>query len=176
MSVLSDLFQNIADAIRTKTGDTAAMAPASFPDNILSIVTGGNSGDSSINLQYATGSVKPTSTTATVSHGMGVVPDIVCVFANHIPADKKIILSLGFSTAAHEKFGLDEYASKTYACYSTSSMTFSNTNGMEEAASSNDDFGHVRNVTVSTFTFGGTGNITAYSGKQYQWFAIAGLT
>ena len=40
MSVLSELFQSIADAIRTKTGGTAAMKPAEFPDQINSIVVG----------------------------------------------------------------------------------------------------------------------------------------
>lgn len=43
MSALSDLFQDIADAIRTKTGDTGSMKPASFPENILAIEGGGGS-------------------------------------------------------------------------------------------------------------------------------------
>ena len=40
MSALSDLFQDIADAIRTKTGDTGSMKPAAFPENILAIEAG----------------------------------------------------------------------------------------------------------------------------------------
>lgn len=39
-NVLGTLFQDIADAIRTKTGGTGTMAPADFPGEILSI-TGG---------------------------------------------------------------------------------------------------------------------------------------
>lgn len=40
-NVLGTLFQDIADAIRTKTGGTGTMAPADFPGEILSI-TGGS--------------------------------------------------------------------------------------------------------------------------------------
>lgn len=36
-NVLGELFQDIADAIRTKTGGTETMKPASFPDQIMSI-------------------------------------------------------------------------------------------------------------------------------------------
>ena len=41
MSVLSDLFQDIADAIREKTGDTDKMSPADFPQAITGIQVGG---------------------------------------------------------------------------------------------------------------------------------------
>ena len=43
MSVLSDLFQDIADAIRSKTGGEESMSPASFPEEIRNIPTGGGS-------------------------------------------------------------------------------------------------------------------------------------
>lgn len=42
MSALSDLFQDIADAIRTKTGGTAKLAPAAFPAAIAAIEGGGS--------------------------------------------------------------------------------------------------------------------------------------
>lgn len=41
MSALSKLFQDTANAIREKTGDTGTMKPADFPDKILSIEAGG---------------------------------------------------------------------------------------------------------------------------------------
>ena len=43
MSALSDLFQDIADAIRGQTGDTAKLSPAAFPAAIAAIEGGGNS-------------------------------------------------------------------------------------------------------------------------------------
>lgn len=43
-NVLGTLFQDIADAIREKTGNTATMKPAEFPDKIAAIETGGGGG------------------------------------------------------------------------------------------------------------------------------------
>lgn len=46
-NVLGELFGNIAAAIREKTGDTATMKPAQFPEKISAIEVGGGSGGSS---------------------------------------------------------------------------------------------------------------------------------
>ena len=43
-NVLAELFQNTADAIREKTGDTGTMKPAEFPEKIRAIETGGGGG------------------------------------------------------------------------------------------------------------------------------------
>lgn len=40
-NVLAELFQNVASAIREKTGDTGTMKPAEFPEKIRGISTGG---------------------------------------------------------------------------------------------------------------------------------------
>lgn len=42
-NALGTLFQNIASAIRAKTGETGSMKPAEFPDKIAAIETGGGS-------------------------------------------------------------------------------------------------------------------------------------
>lgn len=47
-NVLGTLFGDIASAIREKTGDTATMKPAEFPDKIAGIETGGGSGGGSL--------------------------------------------------------------------------------------------------------------------------------
>lgn len=44
-NVLAELFQNTANAIREKTGDTGTMKPAEFPDKIRGITTGGGVGN-----------------------------------------------------------------------------------------------------------------------------------
>ena len=44
MSALSDLFQNIANAIREKTGETGRMKPLDFPSKISTIQGGGGTG------------------------------------------------------------------------------------------------------------------------------------
>lgn len=56
-NVLGELFQNIADAIRGKTGETGTMKPIDFPSAIASIVTGsggGGGGGSSADVRYVT--------------------------------------------------------------------------------------------------------------------------
>ena len=71
-NVLGELFGDIASAIREKTGDTATMKPAEFPDKIAAIEVGGGSGGTFV---VARGSFTPTSTTAyKLTHGLGVVP------------------------------------------------------------------------------------------------------
>lgn len=47
-NVLGTLFQDIADAIRTKTGGTGTMAPADFPGEILSITGGSAEGRTTV--------------------------------------------------------------------------------------------------------------------------------
>ena len=44
-NVLAELFQNTANAIREKTGETGTMKPAEFPDKIRAIETGGGVGN-----------------------------------------------------------------------------------------------------------------------------------
>ena len=83
MSVLSDLFQDIADAIGEKTGDPdKPLAPANFPDEIRSIVTAAGSDGS--NLLYASGSLNslsaPTTETRVIEHGLGVMPDFILIY------------------------------------------------------------------------------------------------
>lgn len=69
-NVLGELFGNIAAAIREKTGDTATMKPAEFPDKISAIETGGGGGT----LVGARGSFTATGTTQTITHGLGTIP------------------------------------------------------------------------------------------------------
>lgn len=54
-NVLGELFQDIADAIRGKTGDTATMKPAEFPDKIAAIETGGGGAEITEFLANTTG-------------------------------------------------------------------------------------------------------------------------
>lgn len=81
MSVLSNLFQDIADAIRVKTGGSNTMAPANFPDEIRSIVTAAGSDGS--NLLYSSGTFNslsaPTTEKRVIEHGLGVMPDFIII-------------------------------------------------------------------------------------------------
>ena len=82
-NVLGTLFQDIANAIRAKTGGTGTMKPAEFPAQISSIVAGDG-----IEWLVASGSIARSDVEAngiqTVEHGLGVVPDIIVVTANFV--------------------------------------------------------------------------------------------
>lgn len=85
-NVLGTLFQDIADAIRRKTGDTAKIVPADFPKEINSIVvgTGGGGGGTETglgDLKIARGSFNAgTGYRKTITHGLGKMPDMVAVW------------------------------------------------------------------------------------------------
>ena len=85
-NVLGTLFQDIADAIRTKTGSADTMKPAEFPEEIANIPVGG--GALSGEWVSAKGSISRTENEekggiVTVAHGLGVVPDIIVLFMSN---------------------------------------------------------------------------------------------
>lgn len=53
-NALTELFDNIADAIRTKTGGSATMKPSEFPENIFGIEGGGGEDLTAVIDQQAT--------------------------------------------------------------------------------------------------------------------------
>lgn len=80
-NVLGSLFGDIAEAIRSKTGEAGTMKPAEFPDKIAGISVGGGSGGDG-EWVIAKGTVDANGATQTVTHGLGVIPDIVTVMLN----------------------------------------------------------------------------------------------
>lgn len=94
-NVISELFKDIADSIRYKTGGTGTMKPAEFPAEIMSIVTGGGSGGSggesgggsgSTDVRetwlFDNGEFKPEEYQVEINHSLGKVPDIVFLKIN----------------------------------------------------------------------------------------------
>lgn len=85
-NVLGELFQDIADAIRSKTGETGTMTPAGFPSGIRSIplVINGAGVETDGNLKIAYGAFfagnGENNVRQTVTHGLGEVPDFVFVY------------------------------------------------------------------------------------------------
>lgn len=83
-NALGKLFADIADAIRSKTGETGKMKPMEFPAEILSIAGG------SSNVRVDMGMVTFTSSdivngVATFEHNLGVMPDYILFFALDSP-------------------------------------------------------------------------------------------
>lgn len=83
-NALGKLFADIADAIRTKTGETGKMKPIEFPTEILNIACG------SSDVRVDMGQVTFTSSdivngVATFEHNLGVMPDYILFFALDSP-------------------------------------------------------------------------------------------
>ena len=172
-NVLGTLFQDIADAIRSKTGGSGTMKPAQFPKEISSIMTGGGQEWVSV-----AGSISKPDIEAngvqTVAHNLGVVPDIIVVSANfiqpgvasHTPGN------LYFAMVMSKKM-LGENAAK----YSQSFIYNSTTgNGMNIGGSAiegalDNGLNAIYDVTSTTFTCGNTDY--PLLGVAWNWAAYA---
>lgn len=183
MSVLSELFQDIADAIRTKTGGTDTMVPASFPTEILSIVTGGISGggegDTS-NLRIAEGSIQPNITgnfgKLTFTHGLGEKPDFILVYNNGSgTAGPYRGWAFGFSS----KFtGMSVRSGYQLFIISEGHIFFNaptTSNGMDELTTSEQNAGYICTPDDNTFTVGSSSGYQFAETGTVHWFAIAGM-
>lgn len=125
-NVLGDLFQEIADAIRTKTGETDKIAPLNFPDEILSIVVGessdgdggGTSSGSIGNLEFASEEFNTSSTgigRQTIAHGLSSTPDMIIVWVSSKSGEAPSTYRLTYAWGLNSKFvgaeGLTWYGS-----------------------------------------------------------------
>lgn len=190
MSVLGDLFQEIADAIRTKTGETDKIAPLNFPDEILSIVVGESSdGDSDgtgsgsedgegASWVSASGSFKATATSHTITHNLGVKPDIMMVWAvTPATGAYEIMASTGISSGVAE--ALSGSAIGKHTVFSASAgygLTFSISAAMDSGNTTLETNGMLRDATETTVIVGGGSPIgVLVSGNKYEWFAIGGI-
>lgn len=172
-NVLGMLFGEIAEAIRSKTGDTATMKPAEFPEEIGSIEVGGKT------YRFTRNYAKPTkSTELTITHYCGVVPDIVFIYAAGVPGTGYFQFCIGYSKAMLAAMKGADLGSMSYGVSSsTSSSSGRDTNGID--ADTNDsvytEYGGVRNATSSQFTIGGT-KAKLDTNKYYHYMLIYGLT
>lgn len=108
-NVLGNLFQDIADAIRSKKGGTETMKPNEFPANISALEIGGGN-----NILITSGTVDVTTEEViTVEHGHGRIPDFISIFPNRnldsdyvLPSGKGEAFGCwGFSNAFLNKYG-----------------------------------------------------------------------
>ncbi|MBR2622585.1 MAG: hypothetical protein IKC97_09500 [Clostridia bacterium] len=170
-NVLGTLFGQIADAIRGKTGDTVTMKPAEFPDKIAAIETGGGGGGNSYTIK--SGSFTASNNIDTIEHGCGEVPDIVFVYADHTPVDKRIYFATGYSQAMHDALG-GGYIAPICFLVNGGSMSYSLNHGIEGTSNSAQTYGCIRDATSTTFKIGGTLAMLE-SGKGYSFVCICGI-
>lgn len=169
-NVLSELFGNIANAIRDKTGETGTMKPNDFPSKILGIVA------SSATFTSKTARFTANGGAITVVHDMGTVPDILIVYLNHVPENGSLTVSIGLSQAMMNALGEGAYAPTSYIAKEVGAVTIENSVGMESSSDLAEQYGCVRNVTNTTFVVGGgtkAGNMIVE--KMYSYFAISGI-
>lgn len=180
-NVLGTLFQNIADAIRSKTGDSASMKPSEFPEKINGI-TAGEGGGTGTNGTFtlASGSFYATDSIMTVEHNLGYVPDILFFVATAPPAVGMIYFGIGYSKAFYSS--LEGHSSKGFnvgiISESGGGMTWSAPYSMEEDHADALDRGNIRECNATSFVVGGTifklNSTTNQNG--YTWYAISGIT
>lgn len=204
-NVLGTLFQNIADAIREKTGESGSMKPADFPAEILSIVTGIDEGDGSAGessgtvsgatskpMRYKSGRVYPHAGTITIQHGLGVEPDMILVTnAKCGYGYGALINAIGFSRQvldafpnlqAHTWFCFDNYEGQTDTAPFI--LDHSHRYPIEAWREEMDDLdariGHISYATASNFLIGGdtAKMMTKYATGEdayYSWYVVSGL-
>ena len=199
-NVLGELFQNIANAIRGKTGSTEKLSPSEFASAISSIVIGsgstggGTSGTGT--LKIASGTFKINDITdnkrKTIAHGLGEMPDLVLVYAtayglfdydgdgnteSGIDSDDALTLFTGAPLLAawgmKKKFE-SSFITSYKALIGDASVAFSSTSSTAGIDTTNSDF-LIRCRDDSTFEVGGTGTSHLFAMGNYAWVAIAGM-
>lgn len=159
-NVLGELFGDIADAIREKTGDTATMKPAEFPAKISGIEAGGGGG-SPVLRKVATAKATTGKFNERMSVDFGFAPDFLLV----VPANRTVIngnfIFFGWSQKYKDTFGgFGSYygSNSTGTWYCTSSGVISSTDPNTSVLSNADETGFTFGVSHST----GTYNVYAY--------------
>lgn len=201
-NVLGELFQDIADAIRGKTGEVALLKPNEFAAAIDSIVVG--SGDSSGgtivdgagNVKFASGRFDTTTAGVyrqTIEHGLGEIPDFVAVFACNMGADASDYAVEDYRLAAIYGASSD-YSSKLrgYSAFVNGRGTNANGNKVDGLSWSSIDkeqsdlysYWHIIQCpNADTFTVGWNDNYSSTATGQYlflpntvyRWVAISGI-
>lgn len=152
-NVLGELFSDIAEAIRGKTGDTGTMKPAEFPEKIAGIEAGGGSGDSGdINSRVYIGNLSMTGTgMVRYSVNFGFDPDFLMLVPDSKTttiSDRNIVF-FGTSNRLTDAYGRGPY-NKTKYVYSGLLYEQNTGGGMETS----NDYQVLYNVNATGFNIG----------------------
>lgn len=194
-NVISELFKDIADSIRYKTGETGTMKPAEFPAEIMSIVTGGGSsggesgGESGGGIVvsdkwiFDAGEFFATQDTHTIEHTLGRLPDIVychMTISSELSGSKAVLLEAVTTSenllgnATNEAGAKKKYGFAHTLTPSTNTLYTFGVNSIENLNEANFIF-----PTENTIKFGATGSfidVILSRNYKYAWIAFAKTT
>lgn len=172
-------LQDIADSIRTKTGESGSISTLDFATKILSIQGGGGGGSGGISgVVMSTGTVACSninaSTTQTFEHNLGVVPDLVFMWCEATSATSAYVaFMIGFNDDLVSATVYDAPSRTLMAKTATGSLqSLTEPDGIENGSS----FGCIKNATETTFKAFGSSFIQVPTDGSYRWVAIGGLT
>lgn len=172
-------YQALCDKIREKTGKTDVIKSGDLATEIeeLASIGGGGGNDEWL---FAQGSISVTADgTQVVTHGLGVMPDIVIVYRSNVGAitvtTSKTYIINGFIVSKKLLGTVGEEAKVYGTCfiYNPSSKVFmasSSSAGLEDMTSSY--YTSVCNVTEQTMTLG-SDYTSLMAGSTYAWRAYA---
>ncbi len=107
-TTLESLFTDIANAIRSKTGDTATIVADNFPAAIQNISTA----KPTSGVDFGTVTLSARSTTLSISHSLGSVPTNAYVFSKSMYGTYNSLFALdnkSFYEASGDTGGIDYY-------------------------------------------------------------------
>ena len=182
-NVLGNLFGEIANAIREKTGGTGTMKPAEFPAEIASIVTGGGGGNAG-EWVMATGDFTATSGVETITHGLGVVPDIAFVSMSLTGevtgiTSQVLMCSIGFNSRFRDITSLVGGKSASFGIVfalrvetSLPGVTSGLISGTFIDMPDSDSFSPIHSANANTIAFG-EGAVFPLHNAKYSWGVMA---
>lgn len=134
---------------------------------VVGTLTGGGGGT----VIAKTGSYTATSATGvqTVTHGLGVVPDLIRIYAEEYSTSGSFAVVIGKSAALQALTGT---SGQDILNYNTSGFSLSTAGAIDEPSGG---LGQIYGATENVFKLGGSW-VRHISGATYNWEVIAGLT
>lgn len=182
---LGFLFSQIAESIRGGLGNIGTLKPNAFPAKIDDIVAligsggGGSGGGESGSLAIASGSFSPGTDgeRVTVTHGLGVMPDLVIVQLSQFlsfTTYEEAAESQAFTAAWGMRSAL---GSGQHSGLLETICGLSSTYGIDNMPDKEQGYGYIFCPDENTFQVGCDGKQIwqLYARDSYQWIAVSGI-
>lgn len=142
----------------------------SYADKVLAIETGGVTKE----VTKANGIFDVTSGIMTVTHKLGMVPDIAIICPTQHTSGTVFVMSVGFSSNYIEQLGGGDL-SISMGGLQTSGLLITQYGGIDGTNESDASYGVIRNATDTEFTVGGS-IFPLMTDARYVYYLYGGLT